>query len=201
MRAQLRRGMAPGNRRRLPLPLTITHKPLLCSGSDGKFRKFVHGLLAFTARLQAIRNGLGALIHLSGTQYTILISIAHLEQDGEVNVGMIAEHLHISDAFVTIETGRLAKKGLVTKQASNHDKRRVRLQVTAEGRRLLAELAPTQSRANDLLFGALNERDFERIQELLPALIEGGEAAHALLAYERSRQYRKARRIMTNASM
>lgn len=169
-------------------PVTVTRKPLLRGGSDREFRRFVHGLLAFTARLHAIRNGLAALIGLSGTQYTILISIAHLEQDNDLSVGKIAEHLHISEAFVTIETGRLAKKGLVTKRANNHDRRRVHLNITPNGRELLSKLAPTQSRINDHLFGALRRRDFERFLELLPALLEGGDEAGALLEYELSRR-------------
>lgn len=165
-------------------PLTVTDANLLREGSDVDFRRFVHGLLAFTARLEATRNGFGALVGLSGPQYTILISIAQLEATGDVNVSTVAEHLHYSGAFVTLEVGRLVKKGLVSKQPSPHDGRRVRLLVTAEGHDLLAGLAPTQSRVNDTLFSALEASDLDRILKLLPALIEGGDAATALISYE-----------------
>lgn len=153
-------------------------------GNDAAFRTFVHGLLAFTARLEATRSGLAELVGLSGPQYTILISVSHLEEAGDVSVSTVAEHLHYSGAFVTLEVGRLVKKGLVSKRPSTRDRRRVRLAVTDAGRDLLAELAATQARVNDTLFSALEASDLDRILDLLPGLIEGGDAATALLSYE-----------------
>jgi DNA-binding MarR family transcriptional regulator len=163
------------------VPLTVGRPSLLRNGSDRAFRQFVHRLLAFTARLQGVRNGLAELIGLSGMQYTILISIAHLEQESDVNISTLSEHLHISGAFATIETGQLVRKGLVKKRVSNLDRRRVCLSVTQDGRMLLTELAGTQSRANDLIFASLKKQDLERILELLGHLIEGGDAAAAFL--------------------
>lgn len=179
MTLHLRRKSSSAIRRKLPL--TVGRPDLLHRGSDGAFRQFVHGLLAFTARLQGVRNSLAELIGLSGTQYTILISIAHLEQESDINISTLSDHLHISGAFATIETGHLVRKGLVKKRVSNLDRRRVCLRVTQEGRMLLTELAGTQSRANDLLFASLRKRDLERILELLDPLIEGGDAAAAFL--------------------
>lgn len=176
------------------LPLTIASQALLREGSDRAFRQFVHGLLAFTARLHAIRNGFAELIGLTGAQYTILISVAHLEKDDEVGISAIAEHLHLSGAFVTIETNRLIKKGLLRKEASARDGRRVRLSVTADGRRLLARLAPHQAEVNDTLFAAMTGRDLERMLDVLPDLIDGADAASDKLAVALAAQAREARR-------
>ncbi|MGX1307606.1 DNA-binding MarR family transcriptional regulator [Amorphus suaedae] len=167
--------------KRLP---TAGRPALLRDGQDAAFRTFVHGLLAFTARLEATRSGLAELVGLSGPQYTILISVSHLEEAGDVSVSTVAEHLHYSGAFVTLEVGRLVKKGLLSKRPSTRDRRRVRLAVTDAGRDLLAELAATQARVNDTLFSALEASDLDRILDLLPGLIEGGDAATALLSYE-----------------
>ncbi|MGX1098842.1 DNA-binding MarR family transcriptional regulator [Amorphus sp. MBR-141] len=172
---------APSQVKRRP---TVAREALLRGGNDAAFRTFVHGLLAFTARLEATRSGLAELVGLSGPQYTILISIAHLEEADDVSVSTVADHLHYSGAFVTLEVGRLVKKGLVSKRPSTRDRRRVRLAVTDAGRALLAELAPTQARVNDTLFSALDAPDLDRILDLLPGLIDGGDAATALLSYE-----------------
>ncbi len=163
-------------------PLTVTRPALLQDGGDRAFREFVHDLLAFTARLQAIRDGFGGFLGLTGPQYTVLISIAHLERQGEVHVGTVAEHLHYSGAYVTIETGRLAAKGLITKRPSAGDRRRVRLAVTPAGRALLDALAAEQARVNDILFAPLEAGDFARLRALLPALVDSAEAAQARLA-------------------
>src|SRR5215469_16582809 len=97
-------------------PLTVSLSDLVSAGSDNEFRSLVHGLLAMGARLEAVRSGFGALIGLSGIQYTILISVGHLEIDSNVSVTRIARHLRLSGAFVTVETGKLIKLGLLTKQ-------------------------------------------------------------------------------------
>src|SRR5262249_49705968 len=111
-------------------PLTVSRPELLIDGSDLEFRAFVHGMLAFSARLEGVRSGFAAFLGLTGIQYTILISVSHLLHQGEVSVSMIAEHLHVSGAFVTIETGKLLKMGLVTKRPDPQDRRRVSLSIT-----------------------------------------------------------------------
>ncbi len=95
--------------------LTVSRPELLTNGSDRQFRSFVHGMLAFAARLEGVRSRFAAQLGLTGIQYTILISIRHLQGDGEVTVGAVADHLHLSGAFVTIETGKLLRMGLITK--------------------------------------------------------------------------------------
>src|SRR3979411_2173642 len=83
---------------------TVTRPELLIEGSDRAFRQFVHDTLAFSARLQQVRGQLGQVIGLSGTQYTVLIAIAHLSGTEEkVGVNLVADHLHFSGAFITIE--------------------------------------------------------------------------------------------------
>src|ERR1700722_7737879 len=130
-------------------PLTVSRQELLINGSDRDFRALVHGMLAFAARLEAVRSGFAGMLGLTGIQYTILISVSHLERAGEVSVSMVATHLHISGAFVTIETGKLLKLGLVTKRPDPRDRRRVCLSMTKKGTDLLHRLAPTQSQVNE----------------------------------------------------
>ena len=98
----------------------------MVDGSDRAFRQFVHDTLAFSARLQAVRGQLGAVIGLSGTQYTVLIAIAHLSgTDEKIGVNQVAEHLHFSGAFITIEINKLVSNGLVEKETDAEDRRRV----------------------------------------------------------------------------
>jgi MarR family transcriptional regulator, organic hydroperoxide resistance regulator len=110
--------------------LTVSRPELQVDGSDREFRGFVHGMLAFAARLEAVRSGFAGLIGFTGIQYRILISVHHLERQGDVSVSMIAEHLHVSGAFVTTETGKLLRFGFITKRADQQDGRRVCLSVT-----------------------------------------------------------------------
>ena len=82
---------------------TVSRPELMVDNSDQAFRQFIHDTLAFSARLQQVRSLLGQVIGLSGTQYTVLIAIAHLGSgDERVGVNLVADHLHFSGAFITI---------------------------------------------------------------------------------------------------
>jgi DNA-binding MarR family transcriptional regulator len=164
-------------------PLTVSRPELLINGSDRDFRALVHGMLAFAARLEAVRNGFAGMLGLTGIQYTILISVSHQERAGEVSVSMIAAHLHISGAFVTIETGKLLKLGLLTKRPDPRDRRRVCLSITKKGADLLHRLAPTQAQVNDVLFEFLDAVRFRELRGLVDRMTECGDRSVALLEY------------------
>jgi DNA-binding MarR family transcriptional regulator len=165
------------------LPLTVSRPELLIDGSDHEFRAVVHGLLAFAARLEGVRTGFAGIIGLTGIQYTILISVSHLEQVGEVSVSRVAEHLHISGAFVTIETGKLLKQGLLTKRPDPRDRRRVCLSITRKGAELLRKLAPVQAQVNDLLFEFLDGEKFCQFRGMVDRMTACGDQAVALLKF------------------
>src|SRR5947209_2850758 len=95
--------------------LTVSRPQLLTGGDDDSFRKFIHEMIAYSARIQEIRKLFGEYVGLTGVQYTILISISQMEEIADVGVNAVADHLHLSGAFVTTEVNKLAKLKLVTK--------------------------------------------------------------------------------------
>ena len=161
--------------------LTANAPQLLIDGSDLAFRGFVHDALAFASRLQAVRDGFARLIGLTGIQYTILISIYHLEFEQRVGVNRVAEHLHLSGTFVTTETNKLAAKGLIEKTRDGDDKRRMNLTTTERARELLSNLAGIQSHVNDAHFAPLSADDFERLRHVMPQLVTSTDRALRLL--------------------
>jgi MarR family transcriptional regulator, organic hydroperoxide resistance regulator len=165
-------------------PLTISRPDMLVNGSDRHFRRLVHGLFGFFARHEAVRSGHGARIGLAGIEYTTLISIRHLDaEEGDVNVNRVAEHLHLSGAFVTTVTNKLLKRGLIHKSIDPSDRRRVKLQVSGKGDALLAELAPAQRQVNDIQFGCLSQAEFLQLLDLVERLIASSEDAVRLQVY------------------
>ncbi|MEP9350485.1 MarR family winged helix-turn-helix transcriptional regulator [Xanthobacter sp. KR7-225] len=159
------------------LPLTASRPSLLADGSDTEFRGLVHDMLAFASAIVEVRNRLGGLIGLSGTQYTILSSITRLSREApELGVNQLAEHLHLSGAFVTIEVNKLVAAGLVEKTTNPDDRRRVVLAATPEAERLLAELILVQCPANDTLFEPLTAKEFKSLRAIIAKLSRTGEA-------------------------
>lgn len=173
---------------------TVSRAALLVGGDDAAFRQFVHDLLAFSARLQAVRDRFGAAISLSGTEYTILIAIAHLRAaDDKVGISMVAGHLHLSGAFVTIAVNKLVADGLVAKEVDGADRRRVVLGITAGARTLLNDLAPVQRALNDQLFACLSAGEFACLRERVPAMVDAADGVLRAMAVPKAR--RPARRL------
>ncbi|MDI4233950.1 MarR family winged helix-turn-helix transcriptional regulator [Bradyrhizobium sp. 31Argb] len=130
------------------------------------------------------------MIGLSGTQYTVLIAVAHLSgKDRKIGVNQVAEHLHFSGAFATIEINKLVARGLVHKDADSEDRRRVILAVSPKGRTLLSELAAVQRPVNDMLFRGLSATDFRKMRKLMTGMVDAAdEAAHLIENTLRGRQ-------------
>lgn len=167
-----------------PLPLTVSRPALLSDGSDGTFRDLLHDMLAFAAVIEEVRDRLGGLIGLSGTQYTILNSIARLSAKvPNLGVNQLAEHLHLSGAFITLEVNKLVTAGLVTKTVNPDDRRRVVLAVTAEAERRLTELVRVQVPANDSLFEPLSAQEFKALRGIIAKLAAPGDRAVKLITY------------------
>ncbi|WP_245454094.1 MarR family winged helix-turn-helix transcriptional regulator [Aquabacter cavernae] len=163
--------------------MTASRAALLVDGSDHEFRELVHDMLAFASAIQEVRNRLGQLIGLSGTQYTVLTAIARLsESESELGVNQLAEHLHLSGAFVTIEVNKLVTAGLVTKAVNPEDRRRVVLRVTQEAVRRLNVMTRVQCPANDMLFEPLTARDFQQLRAVTAKLAGTGERTLRLIA-------------------
>jgi DNA-binding MarR family transcriptional regulator len=168
---------------RAAMPLTISRPELLFEGRDRKFRHLVHALFGFAANHERIRTGHGKVIGLAGIEYTVLISIAHLSRDGDVNVKTVADHLYLSGAFITSVTRRLLQIGLIHKRIDTGDRRRVTLTVSNKGRAALERLAPVQRQVNDVEFGCLSREEFEFLTDIVDRLIDSGARAVALQNY------------------
>ena len=165
------------------MSLTASKKTLLAYGTDAKFRSFVHDFLAFSSRLIAIRAGFGGYLHLTGTSYTTLIAVAYLEDEKGIGINEVADHLHLSGAFVTIEVQKLVKSGLIRKRSNPKDRRRVLLTVSPSGRQLLDGLSSIQAPVNDRLFGGLTPKEVQTLSSILPRLVVAGDQALALLKF------------------
>jgi MarR family transcriptional regulator, organic hydroperoxide resistance regulator len=168
------------------LPLTVTRPELLNDGTDRNFRKLVHNIFAFMARHEAIRDGHARQIGLAGIEYTVLISIGHLALDGDVNVKTVADHLHMSGAFITTVTSKLQTLGLVEKTQDSVDRRRISLVTTEKGKSLLRTLAPYQREINDVEFASLSKEEFQFLSKIIEDMIETGDEAVALQRYKSS---------------
>jgi MarR family transcriptional regulator, organic hydroperoxide resistance regulator len=165
-------------------PFTISRPEILVDGSDHQFRHLMGCLNALFARHQAISEGHGSFIGLSGIHYTVLTSIRHLQaSEGDVNVTRVAEHLRTSPGWVTKVTNQLEENGLVNKSEDPDDRRRIRLSVTHYALELLNVLAPSQLRVSDVQLDCMDTAEFTTFLDLVERFIASSDRALALQTY------------------
>lgn len=176
----------PSNTRGRPrrvLPPTASRPSLLPDGTDSELRALISDILALAATAHEVRDRLGALIGVTGTQYLILNAIARRGGGApDLGINEVAEHLRLSPAFVTNEVNRLVAAGLVTKASNPADRRRVVLGVTEEAVHRLSELTRVQSPANDTFFD-LTAYEFRMLRNLLDRLVQGADRTLLLIEH------------------
>lgn len=159
------------------IPNTISRKELLIDGSDAKFRATLDDLLAFALRLQRVREALAKRIDLTPPQYNILMILAHSEGAG-ITISQMAQRLQTSVPFVVQETGRLEQANLLSKVQDSDDRRRVFLELTKKGLKLIGDIAPIQVKVNDVLFASISRAHFEILGHAARDLVKSFESAH-----------------------
>ena len=161
-------------------PVTVSRKALLVGGSDAEFRGLIHDLIAYGHKLDACRDAFAALVGISGVQYEIVMLVSRAEG---LSIGEVAERLHRSGAFITIEANKLAAAGILTKASDPADGRKVLLTTNAKSEALLERMAPYQRRINDVLFETLDAKRFRALRALAADLVASGDRAVALIEY------------------
>jgi DNA-binding MarR family transcriptional regulator len=92
--------------------------------------------------MQAISMHSRALVKQVGLTGPQLVFLKAVAKGGELSVGAIAKSISLSQATATGILERMVKRGLVTRQRSTIDKRRVMIRITPEGEEILAHAPP-----------------------------------------------------------
>jgi DNA-binding MarR family transcriptional regulator len=174
------------------MPLTTSRRALLKGGSDRDFRALVHDLLTVSSRMELVRGHLGARMGVSGPQYSVLVATAHLQGEGGVSVSDLAEALHVSNAFIASETGKLAQRRLVHKRINPSDRRGVLLSIAPAGRIEIGKIGEEIRAINDLFFGALDAKSFAALSAAVNALVGSSRKAIQYVSAEESEELEAA---------
>ncbi len=142
------------------LPLSISRAEFLIGGSDREFRRLIHRMLISAGRLDAIREAIARRIGVTGTQYTMLMSVLHLQGATGISIGGLAEYLQVTGPHVTGVIGKLAALGLVRKTMNPRDRRGVLVRLTPVGRKRLIATFDFIRGVNDRLFDGVNRDEY-----------------------------------------
>lgn len=176
------RSKPPAKIRHTRLP-TVSRRELMPDGTDNEFREMIHNLLSVAHRMQTNRASHASMLGITGIQYTILTAIAHLQGTDGVAVNTIAQHLHLTPSFITMETAKLVSRDIVQKRTDDLDRRRVKLMLSSQGWQLLDDIVPIQQPVNDLLFDGISTQEFRAFSRTIAVIAENSERAQDLLAF------------------
>jgi DNA-binding MarR family transcriptional regulator len=162
-------------------PLTAT-SPILVSGrSDHSLRKLLYDFFTVSARMETVRRYLGERVNLTVPQYSIMMAVAELQGKIGVSVGRVSEYLHVTGPFVTMESGKLFKKGFLEKHPDLQDRRLSLLHLAPQGAKALQSLFPGLQQINDVFFELDSRAEFERLCKTLEKLVGNSQRALALI--------------------
>ncbi len=161
-------------RRIFAMPPTVSKPELLDENgtSDRRFRQFLYDFSALAANLELVRAYLASQLDLSSPQYNIVMIIAQYQGAAGISVSDVAQHLHVTTAFITSEVGKLEQAGLVEKRQNPNDGRGVLLRLTAVGEARVMQIGPKRLLINDQLFRCLSGEDFRRLAQAAASLLD-----------------------------
>lgn len=98
--------------------------------------------------------------------------------DAEINPSLLSDKLHVSRSRITAALSALRRKGFVTMEVSDEDRRRMRVLLTPEGASYLQSKQERVERYFDQLvqgLGEKNTRELTRLIELSIEIVGSGE--------------------------
>lgn len=143
------------------LPLSISRPAFLVDGADGEFRRLIYRMIITESRLIDIRKAIAQRVGVTGTQYTMLMGILHLQGDQGISVGDLANYLEVTGPHITGEIRKLVAKGFVRKTAHPQDRRSVLLRMSTDGRKRLLAAFDFIRNVNDILFDGVTASEFK----------------------------------------
>ncbi len=128
-------------------------------------------MIALRKIIQAIDMNSKKLVKRVGLTGPQLVILQEISSQGEVTAGEIARAVSLSQATVTGILDRMEKRGLIARQRSERDKRRIMISITAMGEQVLKDAPPLMQEAFVERFSNLKDWEQTMILSALQRLV------------------------------
>jgi DNA-binding MarR family transcriptional regulator len=128
-------------------------------------------MIAIRKIIQAIDLNSRSLVKRVGLTGPQLVVLQEVANSGEVPVGEVARAISLSQGTVTDIVERMEKKDLVSRKRSEYDRRRVLVQATESGKRLLEKAPPLMQESFVEQFNDLQDWEQAMILSSLQRLV------------------------------
>ncbi|MNK74036.1 Organic hydroperoxide resistance transcriptional regulator [compost metagenome] len=141
------------------------------AGGDRSFRQLLYDISIAASHLESARAYLASHLGVTSPQYNMIMVIAQYEGSTGISVNEIADHLHVSNTFVTTEVKKLERQGMVVKVPNPADARSVLVHLSEEGEQQVQALQPELLFVNDHLFESISPADFKALSRIVASLL------------------------------
>jgi len=107
--------------------------------------------------------------NVTRASFAVLSAIRHHDV---TTPAALADFIGIDRAAITRHLDRIEEQGLIIRDRSSSDRRSVNLKLTAEGERLVPELAAKSRAANAKFTGGLTDSENDTVQALIQRMLE-----------------------------
>ena len=128
-------------------------------------------MIALRKIIQAIDVNSKKLVKRVGLTGPQLVILQEISSFGEVTAGEIARAVSLSQATVTGILERMEKRGLLARQRSDRDKRRIMVRITESGKQILLDAPPLMQEAFVERFSSLQTWEQTMILSSLQRLV------------------------------
>jgi len=164
------------------LPPTASSPGLLVDGSDQVLRRIALAFAVLGWQLAEIRTKFGRLVDVSPFQYVVLQAIARVQTDEPWTVALLAQHFHVTTAYVSMELRPLTEKGLIRSLPNPSDRRSKFLSLSEKGERALLAMLPVQQKVNDLIYAQFDAPGLVRQCAVVERMVADAEKANKYLS-------------------
>ena len=109
---------------------------------------------------------------LTSTQFAVLEALYHI---GPMYLGEVAQKILTSGGNLTLVVNNLVKRGLVARTQGGKDRRFVRVEITPQGQKLIAEIFPAHAQQIVAAMARLTPEEQERLADLCRKLGRGNQ--------------------------
>jgi DNA-binding MarR family transcriptional regulator len=108
---------------------------------------------------------------LSGPDFSVLVTLARLNEPGGVPQRRLMDELHLTSGTISVRIDRLSDQGLVLRGADARDKRNTRVSLSQHGRALFERVAPAHLENERRLLSSLSTPEADLLATLLRKLL------------------------------
>ncbi|MBA7475416.1 hypothetical protein ES707_10786 [subsurface metagenome] len=132
--------------------------------------RFTWEIVSINFHLAKLRQFWAKALNISGPQWMILLAVSDLDKGDGVPVNAVAKMLQVDSSFVTTQSKRLEKSGLLHRKPSPTDARVVRMSLTDKSRDHLSRLAARQQAVGEFTFEEFSSDELTEFSEKLSNL-------------------------------